>query len=213
MSFIAGFLATTAGKAAAGTVLAAASVGGLHAAEVVEFPVLPEQAGEREVETTSEAVGADLGEAPEDTELPAEATEGQARADANRTAAGEFTTAMKAWAQCVAAAAPEFEPETETDEFDPVAACGERPMPTQAERGQEARARAGQADADQTDAAPAAAGGAETGTTNSEQGRTIAEQGAANADQAPVSDGTPAPAAGDAGSQDPTDRGTQTPAG
>jgi hypothetical protein len=201
MSFIAGFLATTAGKAAAGTVLAAASVGGLHAAEVVELPVLPEQAGESEVETTSDPVDAELGEAPEDVELPVEATEGQARAETNRAAADQFTTAMKAWAQCVAEAAPE----SETEEFDPVDACGERPMPSQARNGE-----AGQADAEE---APAAADAAEAGTTNSEQGRTIAGRGGDNADEAPVSDGTPAPAAGDAGSQDPTDRGTQTPAG
>lgn len=219
MSWIAGLIATTAGKAAAGTVLAAASVGGLHAADVVELPVLPEQAAEsnQDVETTSEPVDADLGEAPEDTDVPEQAAAGQAKAEANRQAADEFTTAMRAWADCVAAAAPE----SETEAFDPVAACGERPVPSQraqgqAEQGQvraaegKARARAGQAGG--ADEAPAA-GGAETGTTNSEQGRSIAEQGEANADQAPVSDGTPAPAAGDAGSQDPTDRGADTPAG
>ncbi|MDY7106789.1 MAG: hypothetical protein S0880_36905, partial [Actinomycetota bacterium] len=42
MSWIATFLATTAGKAAAGTAAVAASVGGLHATEVVEVPVLSE---------------------------------------------------------------------------------------------------------------------------------------------------------------------------
>jgi hypothetical protein len=204
MSWIAGLIATTAGKAAAGTVLAAASVGGLHAADVVELPVLPDEAAESNVETTSDPVGADLGEAPENADLPDEAEAGQARAEANRQAAEEFTAAMQAWTDCVADAAPE----SDTEEFDPVAACGERPMPSQADEGR-ARAEAGQANAD---AAPAA-DGAETGATNSEQGRTIAEQGESNADDAPVSDGTPAPAADDAGSQDPTDRGTQTPAG
>ena len=147
MSWISAFIATTAGKTAAGAAVAAASVGGMHAADVVDLPILPDEASgpTEEVETTEtpepgDPVDIEASE-PADTtdvddtdaegaEFPEEALEGHATAQAKQDAAEAFTTAMQDWADCVGTAAEAFEGGDDSG-FDPVEACGDRPIPAE----------------------------------------------------------------------------------
>lgn len=72
MEALLALLSTVAGKAVAGTAIAAASVGGLHAADVVEVPLLPSEA-QTDVVTDLPADGAEVSD---------EASEGKAGAEA-----------------------------------------------------------------------------------------------------------------------------------
>lgn len=227
MSWIAAFLATTAGKTAAGAVLAAAGLGGLHAADVVELPVLPDEASGPaeqsediepaevddpvEVETTE----AESEEAPED--LPEEAVAGQSTAAAKQDAAEAFTTAMQDWAECVATNA-EAAQDGEVDEgFDPRAACDDRPQPGDFGLTDVPE----QADDAATDRAENSDNGDDTATdarSNSDAGGDTATDGRSTGDAAreeqgdPTDGGSDTPAPDGAGSQDPSDRGENTPA-
>lgn len=68
LTAIMSFLATATGKVVAGTAIAATSVGGLHAADVVDLPVLPDRDAATVVET-------DEGEAKEVAETEVTETE------------------------------------------------------------------------------------------------------------------------------------------
>lgn len=130
---VSALVATVAGKVVLGTAVAAASVGGLHAADVVDVPGLPDRAAEQAITATDEAD--DQGQEPEESGEPAEtadqggepaeaATEGQETAEAaqaKQDAAADFTEAMGEWSTCAE--------EAETAELDPVEECGERPHP------------------------------------------------------------------------------------
>lgn len=229
MSWIAGFLATTAGKTAAGATLAAAGLGGLHTADVVDLPVLPdeasgiEQAEETEtpeiddpvevdtevdeVDAETDEVDGEIDAADVRPELPEEAVAGQATAEAKHAAAEAFTTAMQDWAECVATnaeAAQDGDADGDSEEtFDPRADCGDRPMPS---------------DSGLTDPPSQAADAADEGRDNGDAGTEASTEGRSTADTAreergdPTDGGSDTPAPEGAGSQDPTDRGQNTPA-
>jgi hypothetical protein len=122
VSALSGFAATLTGKVVLGTAVAAASVGGLHAANVVDVPALPDG---RPV-----AEHRDSGSSPADDKADA-ATEGKQTADANKSAADAYTDAVKEWTDCVAdAAAAQGDEQTRTTGgFDPRAGCGDHPKP------------------------------------------------------------------------------------
>ncbi len=90
---IGAFVATTTGKIVLGTTVAAASVGGMHAAEIVDVPLLPEPApaealmvdveDETEIEATDSTTGeeAELAAEVDDAVEPAEDADADAVAD------------------------------------------------------------------------------------------------------------------------------------
>jgi hypothetical protein len=138
-------IATMTGKVLLGTAVAAASVGGLHVANVVDVPGLPTQAEEQEVTTTDD---------PGTDRTPAEAAaKGQATAEAARAKkddAAAFVTEMQAWSTCA--------DEAEEAELDPVEECGIRPHPRDYGVTQPPTDQAGQAGAPENTPAPGAAG-------------------------------------------------------
>lgn len=122
LSALGGFVASVTGKVVLGTAVTAASVGGLHAADVVDVPVLPDKArpaAEQQAAGASDEAGADAG------------TAGKQTAEAKRAAAQAYTDAMQEWTDCVAgnAAAQGDEATRTTAGFDPRAECGDRPLP------------------------------------------------------------------------------------
>ena len=134
LSTLSGFLGTLTGKALLGTAMAAASVGGLHAADVVDVPVLPAHDS-----PTADAHAAqsadDAGTAGQERSgSPAAAgIVGQMTAAEKQAAAHAHASAVRAWTDCVAdAAAARGDADTRTDgAFDPRATCGEMPTPAQ----------------------------------------------------------------------------------
>lgn len=121
LSGLSGFLATVTGKVVLGGAVAAASVGGLHAGDVVDVPGLPD----------NDRPAAEESANGENGDLPDEAVEGQETADEKRTAAEEYTDAVQAWTDCVSenAAAQGDDTTRTTGEFDPRGDCGDRPSP------------------------------------------------------------------------------------
>lgn len=125
LSTISGFVGTVAGKAVLGTAVAAASVGGLHAADVVDVPTLPDSDPAAVERPSANDSRGDTG-APTDT-----ASEGQQTAADKQAAAQAHAAAVREWTDCVAdAAAAQGDAETRvTGGFDPREACGEQPRP------------------------------------------------------------------------------------
>ncbi|HEX6424634.1 MAG TPA: hypothetical protein VFZ79_14225 [Acidimicrobiales bacterium] len=113
------FLGTLTGKVVLGTAVTAASVGGLHAADVVDVPVLPDTGPPTEQHDGDggrpDTAGAD---GANDT------------AEGNAAAAAEYTDAVRVWTDCVADAAGQGDADTRTTGgFDPRDACGDHPQP------------------------------------------------------------------------------------
>lgn len=125
LSGLSGFLATLTGKVVLGTAVAAASVGALHAGDVVDVPGLPDS-GQAVVEQQDE-VDSQNGEG----DLPDEAVEGQQTAEEKQAAATDYTAAVREWTGCVSEnAAAQGDDETRTTgSFDPREGCGDRPEP------------------------------------------------------------------------------------
>src|SRR5690606_13702785 len=104
---------------------AAASVGGLHAADVVDVPVLPdtgrrvEQPASPELAESQGAASSEAGDAGKET------------AEGNKGAASAYADATRDWTDCVAgaAAAQGDESTRTTGGFDPRSECGEKPRP------------------------------------------------------------------------------------
>lgn len=232
---VSALVATVAGKVVLGTAVAAASVGGLHAADVVEVPGLPEQSSEQAVSATDEAGNQsqdpeEVDGADESGEPAEEAADGQETAEAaqaKKDAAAAFTADMEEWSTCAE--------EAGEAELNPVEECGDRPHPsdyglTQAPTSQaDDRGRPETTPADDrgrpeaTPAPDAASQGADNdpsdrGTNTPPQ--PPADDAATNgADNDPSDRGTntpPQPPADDAATEgadnDPTARGTSTPA-
>lgn len=114
------FLGTLTGKVVLGTAVTAASVGGLHAADVVDVPVLPDTGPPTEQHDGDggrpDTAGADGAN---------ETAEGKA------AAAAAYTDAVRSWTDCVAgAAAGQGDADTRTTGgFDPRDDCGDHPQP------------------------------------------------------------------------------------
>lgn len=121
LSAISGLVATLTGKVFLGTAVAAASVGGLHAADVVTVPALP----------NNDRPGAEQqfdGEAGSPSSASAE---GQQTAAEKQAAARAYAGAVQEWTDCVADnAAAQGTAETRvTGQFDPREGCGDHPRP------------------------------------------------------------------------------------
>lgn len=198
------FIATVAGKVALGTAVAAASVGGLQAADVID--VVPDRGRPATAVTTAQE------DETNDVESEDEIGSGEAEGEANAAAAEEHVNALEAerqafldqldtWTTCVAENASargdtQSDPATRTEgEFDPTTACGAKPEPTWTDDGSgEAEGPAENEDrrteAETSDAADDAA--------NAETGRA---QGGANASDRDDtgSDGAPEDAPSDEG--------------
>jgi hypothetical protein len=128
LSTISGFVGTLIGKAVVGTALAAASVGGLHAADVVDLSVLPDDGGPA-VEGPSSS-GDQTGQGGQDAPSEMGAAGQQTAAD-KQAAAQALAEAVQEWTDCVAeVAAAQGDGETRaTGAFDPRDTCGEIPQP------------------------------------------------------------------------------------
>lgn len=127
LSGVATFVGTLTGKVVLGGAVAAASVGGLHAADVVDVPGLPRN--------DPPAVEEHDGEAKGDEELPEEAVAGQQTAEEKKAAAKAYTDAVREWTDCVSQNAAD-RGDTQSDEstrtteaFDPREGCEPRPQP------------------------------------------------------------------------------------
>lgn len=179
-----GFVGTLTGKLVLTTAVAAASVGGLHAADVVDVPVLPDTSPHANRSDDIDNSRPDARDA---------AADGQDTAAENQAAADAYTNAIQTWTDCVAeTAAGQGDDETRTTgAFDPSEDCGNRPIPS---------------DFGLTDLPDQAADAAQDNTSSS----STSGPGASPEAPAPDSPG----ASEDAvpfGSNDPTDRGTDTP--
>lgn len=121
LTSLSGFVGTLTGKIVLGTAVTAASVGGLHAADVVDVPALPDTG------TAAEQSDHDAG----DRAGGAAPTSGSEIGEEKAAAAAAYTDAVRAWTDCVAeAAAGQGDEETRTTAgFDPRAGCGEQPRP------------------------------------------------------------------------------------
>jgi hypothetical protein len=121
LSTVSTFVGTLTGKVVLGAAVAAASVGGLHAADVVDVPAMP-GSGPPAAENRSDDgnVGG-----------PAEAGEGREGAQDRQAAVEAYTAAVQEWTDCVAAtAASQGDASTRTTAgFDPREGCGEHPAP------------------------------------------------------------------------------------
>jgi hypothetical protein len=117
LSAVGAFVTTLTGKVMLTTAVAAASVGGLHAADVVDLPLLPDKAIEAPLEETPTA-----DEVRQDGETPDQAEAGKATAEASKAAAAEYSEAVREWTDCVAANAG---PRGDDEE-----GCKDRPSPT-----------------------------------------------------------------------------------
>jgi hypothetical protein len=214
LSALSGFVATLTGKVVLGTAVTAASVGGLHAADVVDVPVLPDndrQAVEQQADPGNDQVAGDADKAD---------AEGAQLGDDKQAAAEAFTEAIREWTDCVGAeAAAQGDEATRTTEgFDPRAECGDRPesgefgltdVPSQASEALEGTPARGAAPVDPTATIPTEPGAA------APELPVDPGAGAPELPAAPggVSDELPSDAPGGAGTGDPTDGGTNTPAG
>jgi hypothetical protein len=121
LTAISAFVATLTGKVVLGTAIAAASAGGLHAADVVDLPVLPDS----RPSTTEGSTGTSS------TDLPDEAQEGREATGSTGTTSDTYAEAMQSWTDCAAEAAPDRD-DNRTEPgggVDLVGACGERPDP------------------------------------------------------------------------------------
>lgn len=207
---LSGFLGTLTGKIVLGTAVTAASVGGLHASDVVDVPALPDTG------TPTEQPDRDDGERAGGADASGDAHE---TADGKASAAAAYTDAVRAWTDCVAeAAAGQGDAETRTTGgFDPSDACGDHPRP--ADFGlTELPAQA----ADAADDAVAGTPGATRPETPAPGGAapeiTVPTGSEAPGDDSPAPE-TPAPGGGapeitiPSGSDAPTGGGTATPAG
>jgi hypothetical protein len=121
---IGALVATATGKVVLTTAVAAASVGGLHSADVVDVPVLPDT-------NRTEQPDADV---PASRTAPDERDAAATRdsdAPGNSDAAAALTDAVQDWADCVAgaAAAQGDEGSQPTGRFDPRDECGDQPTP------------------------------------------------------------------------------------
>jgi hypothetical protein len=185
LSTVGGFVGTLTGKVLVGTAVAAASVGGLHAGDVVDVPGLP--GNDRPAAEQSGAGNADHEAASAD----AAAEEGQQTAAEKQAAAQAYTDAVRAWTDCVAeAAAAQGDAENRaTGGFDPREECGDQPRPE---------------DYGLTDL-PSQAADVARGSAEGTPPESVVPDAASNAGAA-----TPAPE--DAGANDPTDRGGDVPA-
>lgn len=127
LSGLSGFLATVTGKVVLTGAVAAASVGGLHAGDVVDVPGLPDN----DPPAAEQAANADDNADAQNDDLPDEATEGQQTAEEKQAAAEAYTTAVQDWTDCVSehAAAQGDETTSTTGEFDPRSECDDRPTP------------------------------------------------------------------------------------
>lgn len=116
-----GFAGTVAGKVLLTSAVAAAGVGGLHAAGAVDVPALPDRG--RPVEQPEPATDRTPRDGADNSQ--------EAPSDANRRATEAYTDAVDDWTDCVAgAASARGDDETRTSgRFDPTAACGEHPRP------------------------------------------------------------------------------------
>jgi hypothetical protein len=119
---LSGFLGTLTGKVLLGTAVTAASVGGLHASDVVDVPVLPDTG------PPAEQHDRDQGGRSDGTDAAGEKDE---TAEGKASAAAAYTEAVRTWTDCVAdAAAGQGDADTRTTgEFDPRDACGDHPQP------------------------------------------------------------------------------------
>lgn len=211
---LSGFVGTLTGKFVLGTAVTAASVGGLHAADVVDVPVLPD--------TAASADRPEQSDGSQGTDVPDAAVEGQATAEGNRAAADAYSEAVQAWTDCVAtaAAANGDNPPEAGDGFDPSADCGDQPNPTDyglADLPEQAADAAQDAPRSAPDGAtpdtPAPASPAGTATTVPTESGDPTDRGTNTpAPNSPVPDSPASPDTTvpvDAG--DPTDRGTEPP--
>lgn len=206
---IAAFGATITGKVVLGTAVAAAAVGGAHAADVADLPGLPDQAGgQAQVEAGSQAddTADDRDDEGEGTASEAQDNgsvdgEGDGPADGafGNSAEGDvpddvqsYLDELETWVRCVQgnAAAQGDEDERTEGEFDPREDCDDRPDPRdhgltddEARAAEDARDDAnGNAD-EGPDNAEDREGNAEQGKSNAEQGRSNGEDGRTNAEQ------------------------------
>lgn len=129
LTSVSAFVATLTGKVVVGTAVAVASVGGLHAADVIDVPGLPDvtsQAVEPAVPSSGDTAPSDG-----DPDLPDPAVRGQETAEERRDAAEAYSEAVQDWTACVSdnAAAQGDETTRTTGEFDPRESCGDRPQP------------------------------------------------------------------------------------
>lgn len=116
-----GFAGTVAGKVLLTSAVAAAGVGGLHAAGAVDVPALPDD--KNPVERPEPATDRTPRDGADHSQ--------QAPSAGNRRATEAYTDAVDDWTDCVAdAASVRGDEETRTSgRFDPTAACGEHPRP------------------------------------------------------------------------------------
>lgn len=129
LSGLSGFLATVTGKVVLTGAVAAASVGGLHAGDVVDVPGLPDNdpPAAEQAENGSNENDVD----GQNDDRPDDAVEGQQTAEEKQAAAEAYTTAVQDWTDCVSenAAAQGDETTSTTGEFDPRSECDDRPTP------------------------------------------------------------------------------------
>jgi hypothetical protein len=121
LSAISGLVATLTGKVVLGTAVAAASVGGLHAADVVTVPALP----------NNDSPGAEQQFDGEPGSPSSASAEGQQTAAEKQAAARAYAEAVQEWTDCVAdnAAAQGTAETRTTGQFDPREGCGDHPRP------------------------------------------------------------------------------------
>jgi hypothetical protein len=126
LTTVSGFVGTLTGKVVLGTAVAAAGVGGLHAADVAEVPILP--AHDSPAADDAGAAGQGQSSSP-----AAGGIAGQMTAAEKQAAADAHAGAVRAWTDCVAgAAAARGDADTRTHgAFDPRATCGDMPTPAQ----------------------------------------------------------------------------------
>lgn len=183
LSGLSTFVATLTGKVVLGTAVAAASVGGLHAADVVDVPGLPDN----DTPAVEQAGNGDVGTEAHDGEEAAEI------AQAKHEAAEKFAAAIDEWTDCVSANAEAQGDETTRVEgpFDPREGdpattdddCGEVPDPRDPEFAPLTDPPAGPADVGSENADDNAKVPEDPGA-ESEGAGTQSEDGAGNADSA-----------------------------
>jgi hypothetical protein len=196
LSTVSGFVGTLTGKMLLGTAVTAASVGGLHAADVVDIPALP---GNDRPAAQEQSGGGDAD--PQAASSDAAAA-GQQTAAEKQAAAQAYADAVRDWTDCVAeAAAAQGDAESRvTGEFDPREHCGERPLPE---------------DYGLTDL-PSQAADAAKGSADGTPAESLVPDAGSTAPGDPGGDptdgGSNVPAPGGQGGDDPTNRGSDVPA-
>jgi hypothetical protein len=123
---VSAFVASAVGKAVTGTALAAMSVGGMHAAGIVELPDIPDQAKADEIldpedesgdvdddnvvvievpsDEESDVVDSETEESEESESEEAESEEGESDEAEDGDGPSDHALAMQAWSECVDAA-------------------------------------------------------------------------------------------------------------